>query len=150
MTERDAFLEALTENEDDTTTRLVYADWLDERGEHEEADRQRKWPAAKSWLVQFCRSLDPHPDEHDLDNEAPNDDDPYSFFGISYEKLLNLGRKAIEEADQWGIAFYCGANETMMEALRANRREFWQNWSVVTGVPLPPDVEEKSSFGCSC
>ncbi|HEV3257586.1 MAG TPA: TIGR02996 domain-containing protein, partial [Gemmataceae bacterium] len=33
MNEREAFLKALAENEDDTTTRLVYADWLEERGD---------------------------------------------------------------------------------------------------------------------
>jgi uncharacterized protein (TIGR02996 family) len=149
MIERDAFLQALAENEDDITTRLVYADWLDERGEHEEADRQRKWPAAKEWLVQFCQSLNPRPDE-DPDDEMPDEDHAYSFFGISYEKLVQLGRNAVEHADQRGIWFYCGANETMMDALRANSREFWLNWSVVTGVPLPPDVEEKTYFSCSC
>jgi uncharacterized protein (TIGR02996 family) len=149
MNERDAFLKALAQNEDDTPTRLVYADWLDEHGEHEEADRQRRWPAAKEWLVRFCRGLNPHPDD-DLDDEAPDDDNPYSFFGISYEKLLKLGRKAVEAADQRGVGLYCGANETMMDALRANSREFWKNWSVVTGVPLPPDVAEKSYFSCSC
>jgi uncharacterized protein (TIGR02996 family) len=149
VNEREAFLRALAENEDDTTTRLVYADWLEERGEHEEADRQRKWPAAKEWLVRFCRD---HcaPGDEDLDNEDPDDDNPYSFCHISYEKLLKLGRKAVEKADQRGIDFYCGANETMMDALRGNSREFWKNWSVVTGVPLPPDVEEKSYFSCSC
>ena len=150
MNERDAFLKALAQNEDDTPTRLVYADWLEERGEHEEADRQRKWPAAKAWLVRFCRSLNPHPDDDDLDNEDPDDDHPYSFFGISYEKLLKLGRKAVEAADQRGVGLYCGANETMMDALRANSREFWKNWSIVTGIPLPPGVEGKSYFGCSC
>ena len=55
MNERKKFLKALAKNEDETTTRMVYADWLDDQGEHEEADRQRKWPAAKAWLVQFCR-----------------------------------------------------------------------------------------------
>jgi uncharacterized protein (TIGR02996 family) len=149
MTDREVFLQALADDEDDTTTRLVYADWLEERGESEEADRQRKWPAAKAWLVRFCRSLNPHPDD-DLDNEDPDDDNAYSFFGISYEKLLMLGRKAVDTADEWGIEFYCGANETMMDALRANSREFWKNWSVVTGLPLPPDVEERSRFSCSC
>ncbi|HJZ56552.1 MAG TPA: TIGR02996 domain-containing protein [Gemmataceae bacterium] len=54
MDERQGFLKALAKNEDDTTTRMVYADWLDERGEHEESDRQRKWPAAKTWLVEFA------------------------------------------------------------------------------------------------
>jgi uncharacterized protein (TIGR02996 family) len=150
LNERDAFLNALAENEDDTTTRLVYADWLEERGEHEEADRQRKWPAAKEWLVRVCRSFNPHPDDDNIDNEDLDEDNPYSVFDITYEKLLKLGRKAVEEADERGIGFYCGANEEMKDALRANSREFWKNWSVVTGIPLPPGVEEKSYFSCSC
>jgi uncharacterized protein (TIGR02996 family) len=158
MIERDAFLKALAENEDDTMTRLVYADWLEERGEHEEADRQRKWPAAKEWLVRFCRD---HcdPSDENLDSEGPNDANPYSFLHISFKQMLELGRKAVEEADErgtvgssgnWFVSFECGANEELAVALRANRQEFWDNWSVVTGIPLPPDVEEKSYFGCSC
>jgi uncharacterized protein (TIGR02996 family) len=85
MSAQDAFLKALTENEDDTTTRLVYADWLDEQGEHEEADRQRKWPAAKEWLVEFCRDNNPPPD----------DEEPFEQV-IPYEELIELGRAAVE------------------------------------------------------
>jgi uncharacterized protein (TIGR02996 family) len=86
VNERKAFLKALAQNEDDTPTRLVYADWLDENGEHEEADRQRKWPAAKQWLVQFCR-----------ENNPPADEDPDDWtWVISYEELVKLGREAIQ------------------------------------------------------
>jgi uncharacterized protein (TIGR02996 family) len=138
VNERTAFLRALSENEDDTPTRLVYADWLDEQGEHEEADRQRKWPAAKEWLVRFCRDHNPPPDE--------NSDE----WVISYEELLELGREAIEEADEEGVGFSCGNNMSMCDALRAHRQEFWKNWSVVTGIPLPPDAEGGGYFRCAC
>ena len=137
MSERDAFLKALAENEDDTTTRLVYADWLDDHGEHEEADRQRKWTPAKAWLVQFCR-----------DNNPATEDDPDEWF-ISYEQLLELGRAAVEGADEEGFGFSCGNNETMCWALQDNSLEFWKNWSTVTGIAIPLDVTE-SYFGCSC
>lgn len=50
MNDQEAFLQALAANEDDVTTRMIYADWLDEHDQPEEADRQRKWPAAKAWL----------------------------------------------------------------------------------------------------
>jgi uncharacterized protein (TIGR02996 family) len=139
VNERSAFLKALTENEDDTPTRLVYADWLDEHGEHEEADRQRKWPAAKLWLVRFCRDNNPPPDE-EYPYECP----------ISYEELLELGREAVANADKRWLGFSCGNNETMCDALRENTPEFWENWSVVTGIPLPPDIESESSFSCAC
>jgi uncharacterized protein (TIGR02996 family) len=84
-----AFLKALAENEDDATTRLVYADWLDEQGEHEEADRQRKWPAAKEWFVQLCRD---HPSDMDFLEDSDE-------LAISYETLLKLGQQAIDEVD---------------------------------------------------
>lgn len=139
MNLRDAFLTALAENEDDTTTRLIYADWLDEHGEHEEADRQRKWPASKEWLVNFCRDHNPPPD----------DEDPYLQV-LSYADLIELGRAAVEEADEEEFGFHCGNNMDMCDALRANSQEFWKNWSIVTGIPLPADVEGRSYFRCAC
>lgn len=139
MNEREGFLKLLAENEDDTTTRLVYADWLDDRGEHEEADRQRKWPAAKEWLVKFCEANNPKPD----------DEDPYESV-ISYDDLVERARSAVEHESTWGIGFSCGNNMSMCDALRSESGEFWKNWSIVTGVPLPPDIEEKSGFSCAC
>ena len=137
MSEREAFLKALEANEDDTTTRLVYADWLDEQGEHEEADRQRKWPAAKEWLVRLCQ-----------ENNPANEHDPDEWY-ISHEKLLELGLEAVsrEDGDYW---IHCMNNIDMCFALRSNSEEFWKNWSIVTGIPLPPDINEKSNFSCGC
>ncbi len=136
MREREAFLAALAEDEDDNVTRLVYADWLDEHGEHEEADRQRKWRAAKEWLVQFC------------EENNRSEDEPWET-PIPYEELIERGRGAAERADGY-LWFSCGDNETMCDALRANGREFWTNWSVVTGIVLPAGYEEKSGFSCAC
>jgi uncharacterized protein (TIGR02996 family) len=172
VNEWDAFLKALAENEDDTTTRLVFADWLDERGVHEEADRQRKWPAAKQWLIKFCEDHNPRPDEEGRYEQV-----------ISYDDLIEMGRSAINEvlssrrydqayespeqmlasgwetlevagliesADQWEFHFGFANNIDMCEAMWGSASEFWKNWSVVTGIPLPPGVEEKSHFHCSC
>ena len=141
MIDRDAFLRALAENEDDTETRLVYADLLEENGEPEEAERQRKWPAAKQWLVKFCRETNPPSDEGD----------PYEMV-ISYEELIQLGREAMAEREAGSEYFgiNCGNNETMCDALREHYREFWQNWSIVTGISLPPDAVENASFSCGC
>jgi uncharacterized protein (TIGR02996 family) len=138
VNERDAFLKALDDNEDDTLTRRVYADWLDENGEYDEADRQRKWPAAKGWLVQFCYDNNPQPDE---------ESDEYV---ISYEVLLELGQRAVEEADEDRFGFSCANNMTMCDALRANSAEFWKNWAIVTGIPLPSNHENTSHFSCGC
>jgi uncharacterized protein (TIGR02996 family) len=131
MNERHGFLEALEENEDDTPTRLVYADWLDDHGEHEEADRQRKWPVAKAWLREFC---------------GVADDDADGYY-IGVKKVIREARSALEDGS---FTVDCGANEDMCNWLRADCREFWQNVSIVTGLPLPEGHAEKSRFGCSC
>jgi uncharacterized protein (TIGR02996 family) len=132
---RDAFIKALNHNEDDLATRLVFADWLDEQGEHEEADRQRKWPAAKNWLVRFFR-------EHNQGD--------YMGELNSYEEMVEHGRVAVAEADGRMLGFDCGSNQGLSDALRANSKEFWKNWSIVTGIPLPPAAEGMHYFGCSC
>jgi uncharacterized protein (TIGR02996 family) len=137
VNQRDAFLKALKENEDDISTRLVYSDWLDEQGEHEEADRQRKWLAAKAWLVRFCRDYNP-----------PDEPDSYERV-ISYAELVEMARQALAE-DESGPVFYCGNNMDMCDALSAHCRDFWQNWSVITGIPVPPDATENCSFRCAC
>lgn len=79
----------------------------------------------------------------------PTEDDSEEWV-ISYETLLELGHEAFEEPDGDEFGFSCGNNMTMCDALRADGRDFWINWSIVTGVPLPPDYEEKSFFRCAC
>lgn len=131
MNERDRFLKALEENEDDIPIRLVYADWLDEHGEHEEADRQRKWPAAKAWLRQFC---------------GVEDDDADGYM-IGVKKLIREAGSALKDGS---LVVDCGANEDMCDLLRQDCREFWQKVAIVTGLPLPEGYATHSRFGCSC
>ena len=53
--ERHDFLKAIDSTPwTDEFPRLVYADWLDERGEHEEADRQRNYVPSRRWLLAFA------------------------------------------------------------------------------------------------
>ena len=146
MSTQEEFLNALSEDEDDTLTRMVYADWLDECGQHEEADRQRKWPAAKEWLVRFCE------DFGGVDESDFHPDNPYAYFDISYGVLLMLAREALQSANQGERFLYldCGANEPMCHSLRVNHTIFWPIVSILTGVPLPADFESRSQFGCSC
>lgn len=131
MNERDCFLKALKENEDDISTRLLYADWLDDQGEHEEADRQRKWPAAKAWLREFC-------------GEEDDEADAY-YLGVN--ALIREARRALDDGS---LIVDCGANQAMCDRLRQDCREFWLKVSVVTGLSLPERYAETSRFGCAC
>jgi uncharacterized protein (TIGR02996 family) len=132
MHEREAFLDYIASRPwDDHAARAVYADWLDERGEHEEADRQRKYVPAKAWLRAFC---------------GIEDDDAEAYY-IGVNTLIREAGKALEDGS---LIVDCGANEDMCDNLRRDCREFWHNVSVVTGLPLPEGHAEKSRFGCSC
>lgn len=140
MTDRETFLAALAANEDDEITRAVYADWLDENGEHEEAERQRKWPAAKKWLVEFAA-------EHnrgEVDDEYPDYETD-----MSYPELMRKAAAAVREHPT-APCISCGNNMDMCDALRAHKEEFWRNWSVVSGVPVSADTADVSSFSCGC
>lgn len=50
MADREDFLKAFEAEPENYLHRYVFADWLDEHGEHEEADRQRKFEESDRWL----------------------------------------------------------------------------------------------------
>jgi uncharacterized protein (TIGR02996 family) len=141
---RRAFLAALAENEDDDQLRLVYADWLEDQGEIEEAERQRCWRAAKDWLEVFAA------------------DNSHRFEQVTYDDLIEIGQEAVADADAeaadaegqepWYSAS-CGNRESLCARFRNDpeaRHNFWRNWSTVTGIDVPEDIEERSSFSCAC
>lgn len=126
---REAFLAALAANEDDTDTRLIYADWLEERGESAEADRQRRWPESKAWLVRFCETED-SPSYDLVVRAAMSPDGRYSR--DDYGVVI----------DEYGI--YSGGRSTSGSI----PSEFWEHLSIVTGKKFP--VIHDGYFRCSC
>lgn len=144
MNMKEDFLAQLQENEDDISLRLIYADWLDENGEHEEAQRQRKWPAAKAWIVDFL-------EEHNPFSRGSNYERP-----MSYGLLMARCQYAVEN----NLAVQCGNNETLTDALREHRNKFWKNWTIVTGFSGgaafresgddDEDEDNRPGFSCAC
>jgi uncharacterized protein (TIGR02996 family) len=134
MNERERFFKALDKNEDDTPVRLAFADWLDEQGEHEEADRQRKWPASKAWIIGFCEDHQPDPFE---DSER-----------LTYKKIMDMALESAVSADEEGGHIYCGRNMDLCYSRRW--QEFWMHWSIVSGIPLQAEVVKNMRYTCAC
>lgn len=59
--ERAAFEAAIAADRYDQTSRLVYADWLNERGRDDEAEFQRRWTPewqrSEDWVKAFCERV---------------------------------------------------------------------------------------------
>lgn len=135
MTEREAFLRAIAADENNAFVRLVYADWLDDHGDHEEAEHQRKWPEAKDWIDDICRKLNAG---------CPGGDE------FTCDQLLDFGRSVSAVANK-EIVFEVEDDDDdipngrrIITAIRDQIPEFWRAWSVVTGLPLNADLEQKS------
>lgn len=144
--QRQGFLKALLKDEDDAVTRAVYADWLEEHGEDDEAQRQRDWPAAKEWLVSFARECG----ETNIAKESGG----CNWHAITYQDVVKAGNDWIDDRE-WFVQ--CDS-EDARNMMHESRGSYWRNWVVVTGRPLPPDFlksldeewESTAPFTCYC
>lgn len=121
------FLDAIHENPRDLTTRLVYADWLDEHDEPELADEQRKFNLekhdAEQWLREFHKKYDP--------------------WG-SYEEMVEGALK--------GSYGFNGSDEgpQVLQSQWGDKDEFWKNIEIVAEKVIDHDHRENASFRCGC
>lgn len=146
-----AFLAALEANEDDEPTRRIFADWLEEHGRYEEAQRQRQWTGAKAWLV---RLLDENAgdfvedDAEELDEEELYD----QVYSPTFHEFCELAKEALEQSagHEEECVIPCYNNSGLAEALQDEAAQFWRNWSIVTGIEVPADLVERTYFGCAC
>jgi uncharacterized protein (TIGR02996 family) len=161
--DRQIFIDLLAKDEDNNTTRLIYADWLEDNGFHEESERQRKWPDAKKWMLDIVEqgNADRYYEYEDL-NPLTGEITKERYEGewyIDYPTLMQLAAEEYRErtkdskngewsgGDFWG--FHVGNNMTMQEVLGTNRVKFWENWSILTGHPMPKNPDD-SFFRCAC
>jgi uncharacterized protein (TIGR02996 family) len=129
--ERQAFLAAIAAAPwDDELPRAVFADWLDEQGEHEEADRQRRHVASERWLRDYVDRANAHATGWPAE-------DP-----VEYGKLVEAVRTGGGYPADMGVCnFSCDEDETV---------EFWRHMETVTDMRFSPEVKSDTPFYCTC
>jgi uncharacterized protein (TIGR02996 family) len=139
---RMAFLHAIEAGPwDDQLARDIYADWLDERGEHEEAMRQRAYVAARRRLTEFAEK---HAETIWPDGQAWRPGvDPVGRRTLTYEEIVATAASYVEAYNRsYHYAYFPPSAIQMSDADLGFvglelRRQFWTDWSTVTGAPVP-------------
>ncbi len=150
-TERDAFEVLLKDNPQDWTTRLIYADWLEEHGFDDEAQRQREFKAAWEWMENLAAEggvsvtnygMEDESGELEIEQEEP----------ITMDILISAGH---EYMDSEGHAYFVQmGSETLRNLVSGEEADkYWRYWSVITGRQEPPVPEKwrrEGPFSCNC
>ncbi len=159
--EREAFLRAINELPwDDESARLVFADWLDEHGEHDEADRQRRWLTSERWLRDFAEEYSEFSWDYDYDSDprTGSHDHNLSYPDSGLDRLLcylaaHVKSTATEEdADEYSYnASVCLPFDTPYCKLEYSDA-LWDHFEVVTRLKAPNNAWRKQPppLRCSC
>jgi hypothetical protein len=99
--------------------------------------------AAVRWLEQFVRDIN-YEDDQDDNAEVGTPGDGYPH---TYEYIVEAGRQGITEGS---MSFGSDAGADFFRESDDNRREFFRNWSLVTGVAVPDEAQERVRVGCAC
>ena len=124
----------LADNEDDVAVRLAFADWLDDQGEQKEGRRQRQWPAAKQWF------------ESMMDGGSGQS-------GFTFKQIIEAGETArlhwLRRPKQARAEVICGSDHDLSARFRQTGEEFWEHWSIITGLEMPEERGKPTTFKCA-
>jgi hypothetical protein len=99
--------------------------------------------AAVWWLEQFVRDINyrNYKDEND-EVGTESDDNPHT-----YEYVIEAGHQGVNE----GVMYFgSDAGAGFFRESDDNCREFFRNWSLVTGVAVPEETRDNISYSCAC
>ena len=99
--------------------------------------------AAVRWMEEFVRNIN-YRDYKDAEDRVgtKSDTNPHT-----YERIMMTGYNGLTRG---GMSFSSDAGADYFRESDANRREFFRNWSLITGLNVPEDVLTRLSFSCSC
>ncbi len=146
-----AFLEAIEADRTNNVLRHVYADWLDERDNPDEANRQRMWCSAWKWMEEFAARC--HSIEWGIQNVAgrgPNREP------LTADEVILAGTRYVDYFETGGDSFIYFSSIDSEETEDLLHRpevvgEFWHNYEIVTGRRIPAEYRgDGIILGCGC
>ncbi len=133
----EAFLRAIQKDRYDEDTRRIFADYLDEEGLYDEAEKQRKWTKewqeSYDWMEWFTRDVVTESDARIA----------------SIEEVLQAGRHYVDAKKTSclsGLGF--SAENAMMD--ETTREQFWKCWEILEGRSCEDAVKLNGPFVCGC
>jgi uncharacterized protein (TIGR02996 family) len=119
------FTKALKDNPRDHDTRLVFADWLEERGKDDEAMDLRKWTPEWQDSVDWMHSF----------VERANQ---------SYEYVMTCAKNGQHNVEE-GFT-----SDEFSNAYEEDEEEFWKHYQIITRTTPEDEIDKHISFYCSC
>lgn len=94
-----------------------------------------KTEAAVRWLEQFAKDIGYEDEDH---VEPPT---------YTYERIVEIGRYGVEEGY---MGFWTDAGADFFRDSDEDAREFFRNWSLVTGVAVSDEKVSQIAVSCAC
>lgn len=142
---RDAFVRTLSVNPLDVVTRGAFADYLDECGDVEAANRQRAWGPAFEFLT-------PYVELNRRQVERRNGLPPLEVFPENVLTQVHAWHDQIKVHDRWSTVGWVDFPPKELEESEAIAVKFFRAVETVVGLPLPSWVfavnENTGVTGC--
>lgn len=144
-----AFLDAIKKDPLDGATRLIFADWLEERGEDDEAQEQRRqatpeWQQAYIWMTVF---IERHVEEFDLSKLTP---EIRAVVEVTVEKVLEAGRKYLRRGTRSVLSGLGFGAQNALYADDEAQGQFWKCYEILTGKKISKNRDPGNPFTCAC
>ena len=137
--QREAFLHKISEDKYDQTTRLIFADWLDENDYPEDANKQREWTPewqkSEDWLTDFAERCT---EGYELDED---------YKKCTLEQLVKVINCYLEDGSS---SVMSGLGFAAQDLYDEEREAFWYHWEEYTKATVDETYRTSEPFRCGC